>query len=81
MSTLIDEILNPTSENFSKTDWRIVKKMLGVKGIFEDEVVQRLQKKDLHEPFKYEIERALEYLLWKEVEHETSTQFVIKILT
>ncbi|WP_341761068.1 pentapeptide repeat-containing protein [Candidatus Tisiphia endosymbiont of Thecophora atra] len=64
ISILVQELLFENEND--QIDWRIAKKMLEVGDIlFEEDAIDILQE-DLFKPIKAEIEKAIEFLLWKD---------------
>ncbi|WP_342267925.1 pentapeptide repeat-containing protein [Candidatus Tisiphia endosymbiont of Empis tessellata] len=64
ISILVQELLFENEND--QIDWRITKKMLEVGDIlFEEDSIDILQE-DLFKPIKAEIEKAIEFLLWKD---------------
>ncbi|WP_375330738.1 NACHT and WD40 repeat domain-containing protein [Candidatus Tisiphia endosymbiont of Oplodontha viridula] len=65
ITTLVKKLLFENGND--PIDWRITKKMLEVRDIlFEEDTIDIFQLEDLFKPIKAEIEKAIEFLLWKD---------------
>ena len=67
MDKLIEEVLLPSlGGNIDAIDWRIVKKLLSAKELFENNQLLLVSPKSLLKSLKARLNEALDYLVWKE---------------
>ena len=67
MDTLVEELLLPSvGGEVGKVDWRVVKKILDMKGIFGKNQLLEINPVSLLEPLKDKLQQALDYLIWKD---------------
>ena len=67
IDTLVDEVLLPSvGGETSDVDWRVVKKILNSKMIFQKNPLLEVGPASLLKPLKAKLQEALDYLVWKD---------------
>ena len=67
MDTLVEEVLLPSvGGKTSNVDWRVVKKILNIKQIFQKNPLLEIDPASLLKPLKAKLQEALDYLIWKD---------------
>ena len=67
MDTLVEEVLLPSvGGKTSNIDWRVVKKILNIKQIFQKNPLLKIHPASLLKPVKAKLQEALDYLIWKD---------------
>ena len=67
MDTLVEEVLLPSvGGEVGKVDWRVIKKILNMKGIFQKNQLLEINPASLLKGLKDKLQQSLDYLIWKD---------------